>query len=179
MVVSAKDTQSAGVGLAHAAQLGIPNSHWATASVGSSRRPCTTANNWPAFTLAPKALGGSCRAFTRRFAMPAVYREVFARSRLAPYVFRRPQSRAGSLALDQRDFWRGAVWSARISSDGPQSARQAWSKLCWRASMKCGSIAALNRGRPCAWSPWSLAQFTGRQRRGGPSLPRRDACKLN
>ena len=43
---------------------GIPQSHCATASVGSSRRPSATANNWPACTLAPKALGASCRAFT-------------------------------------------------------------------------------------------------------------------
>jgi transcription antitermination factor NusG len=33
---------------------GIPHSHCATVSVGSSRRPCATVNNWPAFTLAPK-----------------------------------------------------------------------------------------------------------------------------
>ena len=72
MVISAKDTHSDGVRSADRAGVGFSILRCTRASVGSSHRPCATANNWPTFTLAPKALGASCLAFARRFAMRAV-----------------------------------------------------------------------------------------------------------
>ena len=72
MVVSAKDTQSDGVRSADAGQAVDPlfslheGERWFVAQTLCHREQLAH------FTLAPKALGASCLAFARRFAMRAV-----------------------------------------------------------------------------------------------------------
>ncbi len=85
-------------------------SHCATASVGSSHRPCATANNWPAFTLAPKALGAFLPRFHKTVRHARSLREVIAPV-FPGYIF--------VVLNPERDRWRsinGTFGVARLVS---------------------------------------------------------------
>jgi hypothetical protein len=169
MVVSAKDTQSAGVGLAQAAQL------------GDSLFPLRECERWfVAQTLCHREqlarlhLGAQgFRSFLPRF-HKTVRHARSLREVIAP-VF------PGYILVvlnPERDRWRsinGTFGAARLVSahQRPMPVPRGWSKLCWRASTNwawCGSMAASNRGSPCVWSP-ALRAGSGRaaaaRRQGG------------